>query len=188
MAVLRIYEQSHLSRGPHWRAIAYNYTVGQSGKIGRLRGNNPSGATSGDYENDGIRENAEAVAILANLGGDQVPSAAMLGSISRIIELNPHLRPVIGHRDVKGNTRCPGPILLDWVHTEGWKEKPDMNMEAFVRAAYASGHPNLNPDDEPYWRNLAQTNPTSDEFFYLFRAVLGPWGTAAVELKDVEPQ
>lgn len=118
MAVLRIYEQSHLSRG--WRAIGYNYAVGQSGKKYRLRGENPSGATSGDYEHDGIPENAEGKAILWIGGGDQIPTPWALDAITEIYRDEPML--VIGHRDVKGTTSCPGSFLLDWIHNEKYKE------------------------------------------------------------------
>ncbi|KKL18404.1 hypothetical protein LCGC14_2475840, partial [marine sediment metagenome] len=54
--LLRGWQRFHIeSRG--WRDIAYNYAVGNSGTLYRLRGWNPSGATSGDFEGDGIPEN-----------------------------------------------------------------------------------------------------------------------------------
>ena len=66
-SLLRGWQRFHInSRG--WRDIAYNYAVGNSGERYRLRGWNPSGATSGDFEGDGIPENNEAVACVW-LGG-----------------------------------------------------------------------------------------------------------------------
>lgn len=120
MSVLRIYEQSHLSRG--WRGLAYNYAIGQSGTLYLGRAEQSSGATSGDYEGDGIPENEEARAVLFLIGGDQVPSEAALETFRRLWALTPpDQQPVvIGHRDVKGTTRCPGPFLLDWVHEGGY--------------------------------------------------------------------
>ena len=107
MKALRIYEQSHLSLG--WRAIAYNYAVGQTGTTYRLRGENPAGATSGDYEPDGIRENAEARAILWIGGKGQTPSQAAYDSVRKLIASDPWM--LIAHSDVKGDTECPGD---DW--------------------------------------------------------------------------
>ena len=47
MAVLRSWERYHVY-GKGWQGIAYNYAIGQTGSIYRLRGENRSGATSGD--------------------------------------------------------------------------------------------------------------------------------------------
>jgi hypothetical protein len=51
-------------------------------------------------------------------------------------------------------------------------------MTAFVKGAYASGHPNLRPQDEQYWLNLAQNNPEALEFKDLWKAVLDPVATS----------
>lgn len=184
MSALRIYEQSHLSRG--WRAIGYNAAVGQSGGTYRLRGENPSGATSGDYEPDGIRENAEAYAILAILGGDQVPSDAMLEGIAGLIGQR-DTDVVIAHKDVKGTTSCPGPYLSEWVWNEEWRRLLGVPMDtlkiilhAMVDAAWDSGNPNIQPATEPgrdYWHNLVEQieDPESAyEFYYLWKALFAP--------------
>lgn len=185
MSALRIYEQSHLSRG--WRAIGYNYAVGQSGSVYRLRGQNPSGATSGDYEDDGIRENAEAIAILAILGGDQVPSDAMLASISRIINENPQWRPVIAHKDVKGTTSCPGPYLSEYVWNEAWLLALDGEIMEYLKAilhatidgAWDSDNPVIQ-GDESVWHELIDRmddvppEAIRNEFKYLFAALFAP--------------
>ena len=132
--VLRIYEQSHLSRG--WRGIAYAYAIGMSGTLYVLRGEQASGATSGDYEGDGIPENHEARAVLFIMGGDQIPTPEALDTFRKLYALTPvdQQETVIGHRDVKGTTRCPGPFLLDWVHTEQYKAS-QTEEEAMIQEA-----------------------------------------------------
>jgi len=123
--VLRIYERSHLSRG--WNGIAYNYAIGMSGTLYILRGEQRSGATSGDYEGDGVPENEEARAILFLLGGAQVPTPEALATFRKLWALTPaSSQTVIGHRDVKGTTSCPGGYLLDYVHTKQYKEAQPM--------------------------------------------------------------
>ena len=138
MAVLRIYEQSHLSRG--WRAIGYNYAVGQSGKIYRLRGENASGATSGDFDNDGIPENNEARAILWIGGLGQTPTEAALRSIAQLIADDPRLVTV--HSDHK-STGCPGDPLREWALRRGWED-------------YA-GQVTTNPDFQQHWDDAVAT-------------------------------
>ncbi len=115
-----------------WRCIAYNYLFCNHGATFRGRGWNPSGATSGDWEKDGIRENAEGVAI-AHLGGSggsiskrgweaagdlwrQVHAAIGAGATD-------YVEVGIGHRDVK-STSCPGDAYYRWIHNQGWKEAP----------------------------------------------------------------
>lgn len=67
-AVLRAWEWFHLSNG--WLGIAYNYAIGQSGTLYRLRGEQRSGAKSGDADWDGKPENHEAWAVVFILGAD----------------------------------------------------------------------------------------------------------------------
>lgn len=185
MRVLRIYEQSHLSLG--WRAIGYSMAIGQSGKTYRLRGNNPAGATSGDYEDDGIRENAEAFAILLILGGDQVPSDAMLATLSRIINQNPGIRPVINHKDVKGTTSCPGPYISEYVWNEAWLLALDGEIMEYLKAilhatidgAWDSDNPVIQ-GQESVWHDLIDRmddvppEAIRNEFKYLFAALFAP--------------
>ncbi len=115
-----------------WRDIAYNYATGNSGAKYRFRGWNPSGATSGDYEGDGIRENNEAVACvwLGGSGGDISHKAyeamgILVSEILAVIGLDKDV--VIGHREVKGNTTCPGTEWMDWIQAEGWIQEDEMN-------------------------------------------------------------
>ncbi len=131
--LLRGWQRFHIdSRG--WRDIAYNYAVGNSGATYRLRGWNPSGATSGDFEGDGIRENNEAVACvwLGGAGGRisakaYAAMATIVTDILGVIDATPDV--VIGHRDVKGTTTCPGDAWWQWIQRAGWVLPPDADLE-----------------------------------------------------------
>ncbi len=49
----------------------------------------------------------------------------------------------------------------------------EMNLEAYVNAAFDSGNPAVQ-GDRNYWLGLAQTNPKSPAWYDLFRAVMVP--------------
>ena len=127
MALLQSWQRYHINN-KGWRDIAYNYGVGNSGSSYRLRGWNPSGATRGDFEGDGIKENNEAVAIVWLGGSRGVPTNAAFATMTRLINEAhavidaPPL--VIGHRDVKGNTTCPGAIWSQWIKERRWDIPP----------------------------------------------------------------
>lgn len=151
MRVLRIYEQSHLSRG--WRGLAYNYAIGQSGTLYIGRAEQHSGATSGDYEGDGIPENNEARAVLFLLGGDQEPTEAALNTFRKLYQLTPDdQKLVIGHRMVKGTTACPGPWLLEFINTDAY-EASQTEEEAMIQEA-------LKAQDGAFYRALAEKTGT----------------------------
>jgi hypothetical protein len=117
---LRRWQNYHIN-GRKWRDIAYNYAVGQSGFIYRLRGQNPSGATSGDYEGDGIRENAEGIAVVW-IGGAQTaggPTVAAYLAMHEII-VGSGMNVVIGHKDVSPRA-CPGPEWMDYIFNRPWE-------------------------------------------------------------------
>lgn len=122
-AVLRAWEKYHIDHNG-WRGIAYNYAIGQSGTLYRLRGENRGGHTRGDYEPDGISENTEGRAVVFILGGSQKPSEAALATFAMLWGTDP--MPVIGHRDVASHgvggtiTACPGTFLHEWVGAEGY--------------------------------------------------------------------
>lgn len=124
MAVLRAWEYHHINaRG--WTGIAYNYAIGQSGTLYRLRGENDGGHTRGDYEPDGISENEEARAVVFILGGSQQPSDLALKTFRRMWAQDP--MPVIGHREVflhgsgGTDTQCPGEPLTEFINTKGYE-------------------------------------------------------------------
>lgn len=122
MAVLRAWEKYHIDHNG-WRGIAYNYAIGNSGTLYRLRGENKGGHTRGDYEPDGISENTEARAVVFILGGTQQPSDEALATFALMWGERPLL--VIGHRDVflhgSGGTAtaCPGDYLHGWLTSKG---------------------------------------------------------------------
>ena len=117
MQVLRIYEQSHLSRG--WRAIAYNYAFGNSGATYRLRGENPPGATKG--------HNSYTRSLLWIGGGTQEPTDAAFASMRRSIT-----NPVFPHSHYRP-TACPGDHWRDWItNLENGTEQYGMPYEQFV--------------------------------------------------------
>lgn len=66
-----------------------------------------------------------------------------------------------------------------------YEEDTDMNMVAFVNAAYDSGHPALRESDRPYWLAKAEANPRDPEFYDLFKAVLGPWNQPGLEYNAI---
>ncbi len=166
--LLRGWQAYHLGRG--WRDIAYNYAVGNSGTTYRLRGWNPGGATSGDYEGDGIRENNEAVACvwLGGSGGDISPAAyasmaALVSEVLGVVDVSPDV--VIGHRDVKGkdsqgrwSTTCPGDEWAEWIESEGWLPPPAADPE----------------EDTMVWRTALQRQDA--EYFVACQAATGSPG------------
>ena len=121
--ILRGWQRYHIgTKG--WRDIAYNYPFCNHGVRFRARGWNPSGATSGDWEHDGIPENNEAVAIvwIGGSGGSMTLAALeaagdLWRQVQAVIALEPQVG--IGHRDVK-QTTCPGNQYYQWIHNQGW--------------------------------------------------------------------
>lgn len=121
-AILRGWQRYHIdSKG--WTDIAYNYAMGNTGLVYRLRGMNRSGATSGDLEPDGIRENYEALSLvwIGGSGHDvsDAAFAAMGRAIRDLIAEHGDL-PVTVHSDHKA-TACPGDEWRAWVARRGWE-------------------------------------------------------------------
>lgn len=73
-AQLRSWGSFHINT-QGWLGIAYNWAIGNSGTLYRLRGENRSAATSGDEEPDGIPENQEAIAVVFMIGLGQLASS-----------------------------------------------------------------------------------------------------------------
>ena len=165
MAALRVYEQSHLSRG--WRAIGYNYAVGNSGSVYRLRGENPAGATSGDYEGDGIPENSEARAVLWIGGLGQEPTAQAYAAMSRLLNDDPLLLTV--HSDHK-STNCPGDFWREWAN-DFVVDSDTMPKEQWFQMidALFDGRPDEFVGQADYWKyDVPTDSPEWDDFWAAF--------------------
>ncbi len=135
--LFRSWQRFH--RGKGWQDIAYGAGVGNDGLTRRLRGWNHQGATSGDFENDGIPENAEAFACVwaGGAGGAISPKAyqAMASLVANVLAvIDVPVDVVIGHRQVKGNTICPGSEWMDWVQEEGWLAAQEDDMQSNLAA------------------------------------------------------
>ena len=117
MSILQGWQRYHIdSKG--WTDIAYSYGVGNSGMRYRLRGENRAGATSGDYDGDGIPENVEARALVWIGGLGHSPSDAAYGAMGTMVD--PDL-PVTVHREHRA-TQCPGDDWVEWRDRRGWTE------------------------------------------------------------------
>jgi hypothetical protein len=120
---LRAWERYHVnSQG--WRGIAYNWAIGNSGTLYRLRGDNANGATSGDYEPNDVDEFDEGVAVVFIVGTGQTVTDAAFATFRDMWAAVPELELVIGHRDVwrnsgtGSNTSCPGDQLAAWIDND----------------------------------------------------------------------
>jgi len=142
MQVLRIYEQSHLSRG--WSAIAYNYAVGNSGAVYRLRGENTPGATKG--------ANLYTKALLWIGGGAQKPTPEAYASMRKIVTDDP--MRVFPHSKYR-TTSCPGD------HWRAWIEGGDMPQEQWYQMidALFEGRPDEFQGDADWWKALPASDP-----------------------------
>ncbi|KAA3641916.1 MAG: hypothetical protein DWP92_00245, partial [Armatimonadetes bacterium] len=106
-----------------WTDIAYNTAIGNTGLKYRCRGYNRSGATSGDFDNDGIPENSEAYALVWIGGTAGRPSLeayrAMGEAIRELMALYGPLEVTV-HSDHKA-TACPGDDWRAWRDAKGWE-------------------------------------------------------------------
>ena len=156
MQVLRIYEQAHLSRG--WSAIAYNYAVGNSGMVYRLRGENTPGATKG--------ANLYTKAILWIGGLGQVPTAAAYRSMQRIIDDDP--MPVYPHSHYR-KTQCPGDYWREWIDQGG--NMPQEQWHQLIDALFV-GAPDEYTGDPNYWKEMDPSSPEWIDFWAAFVRVI----------------
>jgi hypothetical protein len=147
MQVLRIYEQSHLSRG--WSAIAYNYAVGNSGAVYRLRGENTPGATK--YHNSYTKS------ILWIGGGAQIPTDAAFRSMRRIIGSE-----LVYPHSFYRNSQCPGNAWRSWIdgYTSGDDEMPRILFEGLIESLFAADGEFQPNDGAAFWINLID-DPTN---------------------------
>lgn len=118
MDVLRGWERYHLRKG--WRGLAYDWAIGNSGKLYRVRGDAQSGATGGDIDLDGIPNNVEAEAIVLIIGSGQSPSYYALRTLKAVLDTLDRREETWGHTESakygKGTvTSCPGSELIVFV-------------------------------------------------------------------------
>ncbi len=115
---LRRWDRYHTYSKGWLGGLAYNFAVDQLGKVYRCRGINQAGATSGDFEDDGIPENKEGLAVVWIGGSASVPTEAAYEAMERVI-IDSGLEVVIGHMEVR-KTQCPGPDWMQFVAAESW--------------------------------------------------------------------
>ena len=135
-AQLRAWEYFHIEvQG--WLGIAYNWAIGNSGILYRLRGENRSAATSGDEEPDGIPENHEAIAVVFIIGTGQLASESALATFRLLYQergLAQGIDRVTRHKD-SAATSCPGEQLSDWVAAGGYADDTEVENVLSIGAS-----------------------------------------------------
>jgi hypothetical protein len=127
MAVLRAWEAFHIDVRK-WRGIAYNYAIGQTGTLYRLRGEQANGAhySNDDVDQDGFSDNYEKRAVVLIMGEGQIMSEAMKATFSSFWAESPNTWGVWGHGEIAASgghsTSCPGVGPQAWIDAEGYKE------------------------------------------------------------------
>jgi hypothetical protein len=115
-AQLRSYEAYHIDHHG-WRGLAYDWAIGNSGTLYRVRGLSRSAATSGDVDQDGYSNNVEGEALLFLIGTGTKPSAKALATGRRVVDALDY-DEVYGHREARGtSTTCPGLDLMSWLES-----------------------------------------------------------------------
>lgn len=177
-AQLRIWENHHKNI-LGWLGIAYNWAVGNSGTLYRLRGDNRSGATAGDAEPDGIPENHEAVAVVFIVGSGQTVTAAALDTFRGMFVAVPELSTVTGHKFVAlgpgygTSTTCPGPQLSAFITNEDYRTPGGPAMPV--------GYPIDENDDPASIRFMQNVLNSAFGAGLTVDGVWGPLTTAAIE-------
>lgn len=114
-STLRGWQRYHLTKdGGTWQDIAYNYAIGESGNLYRLRGENHAGHTSGRTP-DGLKWNSVGVGVVW-IGGkadSDGPSRLALDRMAAYVRKRD--LPVLGHVQTGKATACPGPDWLQFV-------------------------------------------------------------------------
>lgn len=136
-AIMRGWQRYHIdTKG--WFDIAYNTGVGNTGLTYRARGNNRSGATSGDWDGDGIPTNHEGYAIVWIGGANGEPSPQALSSMGRIVRelmADAGKELTVSPHSAHKATACPGDTIRAWIDRKGW-----------VIPENGSGEPPYTPD------------------------------------------
>lgn len=112
---LRSIERYSISKG--WWGAPYDYAVDVAGNGFLLRGTAQSGATSGDYDEDGIPNNSETDAILLLLGNGQEVTREMMDAVQELVVLLGGRRKYfLGHTEASTTgTSCPGKSVMDYI-------------------------------------------------------------------------
>ena len=164
---LKGWQRYHMdSKG--WSDIAYNFAIGDSGRLYRLRGYNRGGHTKGTTP-EGDSYNSASLGIVW-IGGKKAgtPSAEAFDAMSSVInELGLQVR---GHRTVKIEnnswTQCPGDEWLEYIVNRGWEmsdfKPPKKVFEKSWAAALKAGIVSEEYSDP--WDNVDKQELM--EFFY----------------------
>ena len=119
IAQLQNWERYHLSKG--WRGLAYNWAVGMTGTVYRVRGWNISGAHLGDIDGDHISNSREIPAVLWITSGTHYePSDEMIAAFERLrAYMEGQTNPLYlwGHKEIQlaSPTSCPGVLNMQYV-------------------------------------------------------------------------
>ena len=108
-SLLRGWRDYHV-RGRGWSDIAYNEAVDQRGEVWVLRGQVADGSVKG--------MGGKVYSILAVIGNNEAPSAAMLRTIRERADLAKKRYPkakIVGHGQLV-STSCPGKALQAWIN------------------------------------------------------------------------
>lgn len=192
---LRAWEQFHLSK-PH-RGIDYNYAVGISGTVYRLRGWNVNGAHWGndDVDGDGASENSEALAVVFILGAGQPMTTHMQESFLRFHDsaaerMGFDRSSLSYHQEVAASgsrydsTSCPGSDRIEWV--KSIREAPAMPgkpSDTVIDYCFDSG---LAWGDRNYWKAMDANNQEWWYFNAMIQRGLVGW-YAHMGLMDGDP-
>lgn len=144
-AQLRNYERYHLDTHG-WRGLAYDWAIGNSGTLYRVRGLGQSAATSGDVDRDGYSNNVEGEALLFIIGTGTRPSTKALATGRKVIAALGY-RQIYGHREARGTqTSCPGPDLMRWIDQVRTVNQEDDDMPSIEELAAAVWDEELKDD------------------------------------------
>jgi len=128
MQRLRIWQAYHI-KTKGWQDIAYNYAVGDSGLVYRLRGMNPGGHVNCTKdrtpEGDSYCKASIGIVWIGGAADHDGPSDAAKEAMLGIMwETGLETK---GHRTVKEEngswTACPGADWLEWINSKGQEEE-----------------------------------------------------------------
>ena len=130
---VREMESLHTRPPRNWRGGAYGDAYDQMANVFVVRGFNLYGAHRGDYEGDGIAENAEGMPHLWLGGSGQKPTDEAFEALEAIILAAERTERttydiVIGHKEIEGGTSCPGPDNMGWVTTNRTSKEFEMSL------------------------------------------------------------